>query len=140
MHKRKLIRDAIAAALSAAPGLASRVATNRTRPTEAKELPVVLVYTLQEAAERIDLRRTLSRTLTIGIEARTGASGNLDDALDDLCRTIERAMAADPKFAGKALDSALSETSIGLDGDGETRQAIATMTYTVVYLTDAMGG
>lgn len=138
-HKRQAIREAVRDLLNTHPVLKARVTTNRTRPTETTELPVVIVYTLQETSERTTTARTLTRTLTIAIEIRASSAGSLDDVLDDLCRTVERTMASNPVLSGLAIDSGLGGTDIGLDGEGEARQALATLRYAVLYQTDASG-
>lgn len=138
-HKRQLIREAIRDLLGKDPVLKGRVTTTRTRPTETAELPVVIIYGLQETSERSTINRTLTRTLTIAIEIRASSAGALDDTLDGLCRTVERTMASNPVLSGLAIDSGLGGTDIGLDGDGEARQALATLRYAVLYQTDASG-
>ncbi len=138
-HKRQLIREAIRLRLEDIPELAGRCHSTRSRPTEARELPVAIIYTLSENAEQISVGRTLMRTLSAVIEIRASAAGAIDNALDDLSQVVERTMALDPTFGRKALNSALASTTVGLDGEGETRQAIATLTYNVRYQTDGNG-
>lgn len=134
-HKRKRIRDAVVAVLEAVPGWEGRVFANRARPTENAELPVVLVYSLAEDSNEISTGGTLLRDLTVAIEARTNVSLELDDALDEMAAKVETAMAADRRLGRRAISSRLSGTNMGLDGEGESRQAVATLTYIVQYQT-----
>lgn len=138
-HKRKAIRHAMRDILMASPTLAGRVFTTRARPTETRELPVVILYALDEDAERINYQGSLMRALSVAVEIRATASGNLDDALDDLCSAVEAALATDRQLTGLVTDSVIASTAIGLDGEGEARQAIATLRYNVRYQTDARG-
>lgn len=135
-HKRQRIRDAVVATLAAIPGWEGRVHANRARPTEQKELPVALVYSLSEDSEPISMSRTLMRRLTLAIELRTSVLLALDNAVDDFAEAAEKAMAADPRMGRRAINSTLVSTTIGLDGEGESRQAVATLTYTIQYQTD----
>jgi hypothetical protein len=138
-HRRELIRDAIALIIGQVPALTGKVVTTRTRPTEPKELPLAIIYTLNETSRPFSIGATLERTLNVGIEIRITAATAIDTALDVLCQAVEQAMAAKPKLGGRAMRSSLASTVVGLDGEGENRQALATLTYTVVYQTDATG-
>ena len=126
-HKRQSIRVAIATAIGGE--------ATRTRPTADTELPAKLVYTLREASGLVTVARSLERTLTAVVEIRASSTGAIDDALDALCETVEAAMAADPTFGRLAITSWLASTTIGLDGEGDTRQAVATLEYSVMYRT-----
>lgn len=139
MHKRQRVRDHLVTVFSAVPALAGRVFANRSRPTEAKELPVVLVYTLTEASEVATIAYDLTRRLSVAVEIRTSYSSNLDNALDGLSAQVELVVASDPRLGGLADASALAGTTIGLDGEGESRQAIATLTFEVIYQTTVLG-
>jgi len=138
-HKREKIRDAIVAILSGIPDWSGRVKPNRTRPTEVAELPMRLVYTLSEDATQASLGRSVLRRLTVAIELRVGMSDSLDQALDTDAQKVEAALATAPKLGGLAMGLALRSTFIGLDGEGDSRQALATLTYDVQYQTDASG-
>ena len=138
-HKRKQIRKAIVAALNAIPALSGRSFATRARPTETAELPVALIYTVAEESEMANMAFGLSRTLTANIELRASAVGHLDDVLDDFCEVAESAMTADPTLGHLALLSFLRGTTIGIDGEGEARQAVATLNYEIRYETDAAG-
>ena len=138
-HKRAKIRDAIVAILSDIPGWGGRVKANRTRPTEIHELPIRLVYTLSETAALATVGRSIVRTLSVAIELRVAASSDLDAALDVDAQEVEAALAGSPKLGGLAMGLVLRSTVIGLDGEGESRQALATLTYDVQYQTDASG-
>lgn len=139
-HMRQIIRDTIVARLQhGVPPLAGRVFANRSRPTDPGELPVALVYALSERSQAATIKGALLRNLTVVVEIRARLSDGSDDFLDDLCRAVEIAIALDPRVGGAALYSELSSTAIGLDGEGETRQMIASLSYSVQYQTDPAG-
>lgn len=134
MHKRAAIRAAIAAALIATPELATRVDTSRVRRTQDPELPVALVYSLQEPNQRGPLNGPLLRRLSVIVEIRVKALATLDDDVDTLCAVVEAALAIDPSFGRLAMDSYLESTQIGLSGEGEVRHGVAILTYAVSYV------
>jgi hypothetical protein len=119
--------------------LAGRVASTRTRPTDVSELPCAIVYTISETSDVFSVSGTLVRTLTAAVELRISAADAIDAALDMLCESVEQAIAASRRLGGKAINCVLTSTVVGLDGEGETRQALATLTYTVTYTTDGNG-
>lgn len=139
-HKRQIVRDAIVARLlELVPGLDGKVFANRARPAEPGELPLALVYTLSESAQAVTIGRSLLRTLTVIVEIRARLAEGSDDFLDDLCQAVEKAIAVDPTLGRKAMSCVLGSTAIGLDGEGETRQMLAALTFTVQYRTDPTG-
>jgi hypothetical protein len=138
-HKRQRIREAVVATLNTVPGWSNRVFATRARPTEQKELPVVLVYTTAEQSELATINLDLSRTLTLVLELRAKAVGALDDVLDEMSEKAEAAMSLDPRFGGLVTVGFLRETAIGLDGEGDARQSLATLTYEIRYETDPSG-
>jgi hypothetical protein len=134
-HPRQQIRDAAIALLDAVPGLTGRVEGMRTRATVDDELPVVLVYSTRETSTRETVKRGLMRVATLAIEIRVKAAGDIGAAVDALCAEVEAAMESDPGLSRKARDSVLAATTIGLDGEGDHRQAVATLEYQVTYRT-----
>lgn len=134
MHQRQIIRTQVAELLGTVPLLAGRTFTTRTRPTDAKELPVALVYTLSETSELATMAGDLRRTLSLVVELRLAGA---DDELDDLCALVEAVMSPGFNLGGTAFLSTLAGTVIGLGGEGETAYLVATLTYTVLYDTAA---
>lgn len=126
-HKRQSIRQAIATAVG---GVATRM-----RPTTDDELPAILVYTLRETSGLAAMRRSLERTVSVIVELRAKSTGAIDDALDALCETVEAAMESDPTFGRLAITSFLASTTVGIEVDGDFRQAVATLEYQVIYRT-----
>ncbi|MGF7160129.1 hypothetical protein FHS85_001752 [Rhodoligotrophos appendicifer] len=134
-HRRQEIRAAVVEILKAAVPHGCAVVRTRTRPTQANELPTVLVYMIRETSETSTLRGRLDRTASLLIEIRCAATVDLDDRIDALCEIVEGAMAAVGSFGRLALHSFLASTNIGLDGEGESRQGVAILEYSVTYRT-----
>lgn len=132
-HRRQQIREAIAEALGAHATLTGRVFATRVHPTPDADLPVVLVYMLAESSELENLNRNLRRDADAQIEIRVAATDGMDDALDDLCEIVEAVMEATPQFGGLVVNSWLTGTQIGIDGEGDFRQGVGTLTYRVQY-------
>lgn len=140
MHKRQIIRDAIVALIKQrVPAFDGKVHPNRARPTEVAELPVALVYSLSEVARAFTIDGYQHRDLTVVVEIRVRLGVGSDDLVDDLCLAVERAIAIDPRLGGVVTLVDLASTQIGLDGDGETRQMIASLSYTIQYETGPAG-
>lgn len=136
-HPRTEIRRATVALLDGVPALRGRVKATRIDRAQTDDLPLVSVYALNEASSHANVARDKRRDLSLAIEIRVAGSADLDDRLDDLASLVEEAFDVDPRLGNVALDSALTATAIGLDGEGESRQAIATLTYAVTYFTTA---
>jgi hypothetical protein len=114
LHERKLIRDAVVAALKAANTSAGqRVYPTRARPNTDVELPVINVYTLSEQTEPETANsapRFLLRYVDLVVEAYVKAVDNVDDVIDAIALEIETAMDADDSFGGAVGWSWPSET------------------------------
>lgn len=139
-HKRQIIRHAIGTLLKQhAPAFDGKVYLNRSRPTEMTELPVALVYSLSETAANFTIDGYQHRGLTVIVEIRVRLVTGSDDLIDALCLEVEQAIALDPRLGGVANLVDIASTQIGIDGDGETRQMLASLTYTVQYETGPTG-
>lgn len=134
MHRRTAIRNAVVTRLTAALTGAT-VSRSRIHAWQARELPGVAVYTLNEPVERLTMARHQSRTLALVIDIHVATTGDVDTETDDLCVLVEQAMEADPRIAGLAKDSFLASTEIGLTGEADQRHGLARLAYTIVYHT-----
>lgn len=139
-HQRQLIREAVRAQLLGKTAAADRVYETRTVPWRTVELPAISIYTLDETIDP-DSRQTAPRELTrqlrlqvLGV-VRVGA--NVDDQLDALAEEVERAIDADPNFAGTAFDSILQSVQLAVDIQGDRPVGELQMVYAVTYNTDA---
>jgi len=122
-HQRKLIRDAIVSRLIQAGTMAERrVFGSRAVALQPKELPAILVYTKNEQVEKsAEAPREFKRTVTVSIElvAQSDREETLDDALDDFCEQVEKAVFSDQYFDSLVSDCFLGDTEIEILSDGE---------------------
>ena len=139
-HQRTLIRGAVVAQLLGATAAGARVYPTRILPLRRPELPVISVYTLEEAVTAASLAtapRELSRELPVMIEGWVAPGDNVDDAMDALALEIETAMHADPYLADTAAESILDSTVMEVVEDGDRMMGLVVLTYAVTYRTSA---
>lgn len=137
-HPRAQIRAAVVEALEGVDELSAAVSARlHAFPTD--RLPAAAVYTLRETSARDTIPSRLRRSLDLVVDLHLTATADLDDAADALCLAVEAALAADPTFGRRALESFLRETTVGLSGEGENRVGLARLTYTVTYRTTPAG-
>lgn len=136
--QRKAIRQAVIATLQAANTVAgTRVFANRARPLFEAELPAILVYTKDEAAEIFNVagpeyKRNLRLSLELVVQA--GADQALDDLLDDFCEAVEQAMFNDANYyGGVSSDIYLGETEMDILTEGAKPIGAAKITLMLPY-------
>jgi hypothetical protein len=142
-HPRKLIRQAVVAALVAANTSAgARVQPTRIEPHKKTQLPAISVYTLSDPVDEDASTQTEEvHELEVEIAGWVAHTDTLsaDDAMDDLAEQIESAMTADPYLGGKAGDSRLVGTLMQVVEDNarsDPQIGIVVLTYAVQYRTD----
>lgn len=137
-HARKQIREAVKTAITGLTTTGARVYESRVYPMAADNLPGLIVYTIQEAAEpisRLSSGVKYMRTLNIAVEAYVKATGTADDTIDQICAEVEAAL---PDAAGVlALVEKIDYigTEIDFFASAEKPAFAATMTYQAVYYT-----
>jgi hypothetical protein len=140
-HQRRIIREAVKAALVAAGTSAgSRVFETRMVPWSRVELPAIAVYSSDETTDPDSQQtapRELKRTLQLAIECMVEGVVDLDDAMDAMAVQIERAMHRDPTFGGACGDSLLTSCELDLAEVGAKELGMLRMVYTVTYYTAA---
>lgn len=133
-HVRKQIRVAAAAAVTGLPTTGSRVFPNRIYNLEAVNLPALAVYTLEEGSERVAMGGRLQRTLQLRIDAYAKANEDLDDLIDQIAAEIEPVLAGNT-LGGLIKRITLTNTRIGLFGEGQTLMGRGEFTFEVLYWT-----
>lgn len=137
VHKRKLIRNAAAAALLNKTTAADRVLTTRRYPWRPTQLPAIGVYTLEEDVDPESHKsapRELQRFPRLAIEAVLRVEeSNIDDQLDDIALAIEKAIAADDTLGGTASDCWLMKTEFDFGNQGDQEIAVARLIFHVTY-------
>lgn len=139
-HQRQLIREAVKAQLVGKTSAGARVYETRVVPWARMSLPVLAVYTLKESVDptsRASAPRELARSAELVVEGVVEAGENVDDALDELALEVERALHADPTFAGTASDSILASTDLEVGEEGGKPVGFFRLTYTVTFYTYA---
>lgn len=145
-HQRKLIRDAVLAALVDATDAEARVFNNRIAAWPVRILqdgPAISVYAVSEEVDpggaRNSSPKKLNRVLQLGIEgvAVASGSGDVEDTLDELALQIERAMHRDQTFGDTCGTSTLVDTHLEVAENGETEIGNIRLLYEVEYFTHA---
>lgn len=138
-HQRKVIRDAVAAALVAAGTSAgTRVFKTQVVPWHREQLPLIGIAALSEEVELEKAApRELRRKLDLAVVGVVEATDAVDDALDALGLEIERAMHADQWFGGVCGNSQLAGVEISIDPDGKRPVGFIKLTYEITYFSGA---
>lgn len=133
-HKRQSIRDALVTILSdGMPGV--NVYANRQTSLWKAELPAVLVYTLDEAAEPRDVRSTqFIRSLQVIVEIKVAANANSDTVMDNYAEQVETLIRADQSISGNALAAIYKSTETRLDSESQDDIATGTLTFECKYI------
>lgn len=138
-HPRTEIREAVVAMLSGATAAGLRVYDARLDPI--KDLPAIVVFTWDEDSDAQStsppkLKREVDVDVVL-LVAHTEAVSAVR-AADNLALQVEAVFDANPFLQGKAEDSVLKSTVVGVrpsDGNGSPLVGEATMTYVVEYRT-----
>lgn len=148
MHPRKIIRDAVVAALVSTTSAGTRVKATRVEPMGAQPsanrgsgLPALAIYTPEDQVDAdaaMYKPRELWHRLTLKVTAwvTDTAAVPVDDAMDAIAEQIEAAMNADAYFGGACggdVGSILSSTETGVLDDGDPLIGVITLTYRCEY-------
>lgn len=140
-HVRKQIRDQFVTLLTAGVSLvSSRVYATRVYPLTQAKLPAITVTIGSESSGLMTMGATmgsksLDRTVEIAVSIYENATASLDSAIDAIAVQIEEAIGADFTLGGIAKESVLTSTSIDFSGETEQPVGIATLTFSVRYVT-----
>ena len=140
-HVRKQIRDQFVTLLTAGVSLvSSRVYATRVYPLTQAKLPAITVTIGSESSGLMTMGATmgsksLDRTVDISVSVYENATASLDSAIDAIAVQIEEAIGADFTLGGLAKESVLTSTSIDFSGETEQPVGIATLTFSVRYVT-----
>ncbi len=129
MHYRSTYRGVVRMALAADPAFASfTVLSAWAQNIDEKTLPVLAVATPTEAKDLPSLGES-SRDTQLVVVAKIRGADELEDDLDDLSDLIERAVIT--ALDTDARQCELRNTSVQIDGGGESRVGTLTMTFSV---------
>lgn len=148
MHPRKIIRDAVVAALTGTTSAGSRVKATRVEPmgtqpsaNRGSGLPALAVYTPEDQVDAdaamykpLELWHTLTLKVTAWVVDT--AAFPVDDAMDAIAEQIEAAMSVDRYFGGACggkVGSILASTETGVLDDGDPLIGVITLTFRCEY-------
>lgn len=138
-HIRAQIRAAVITNLTGLFTTGANVFQTRVWPINDSELPCLLVMTdadvvnsYSEGSVVGNTPRNVNRTMHLAIQAVVRGLA-IDDALDQICLEVEKALSADRFLGGLSVNVALADTRIQFKGDGEKPTGEATMTYQIEY-------
>ncbi len=138
-HIRKQIRDAVVIKLTGLATTGVNVFQTRIWPVNDAELPCLLVLTdgdtvnsYSEGSVVANTPRNVNRTLHLTVQVLVRGT-SIDDALDQICLEVEKALASDRFLGGLSVNVTLTDTRIEFKGDGEKPTGEATMTYQIEY-------
>ena len=136
-HVRKQIRDYFASALTSGVALVNRrVFPTRIFPLDGDNLPCLAVYAVSEVSGLQTMgQKTLTRDVSVSVEAYIKARNTFDDDIDAIAVQIEQAIAADTTLGGVAKDAVLASTEIEFSPEAERPVGVARLTFTVRYVT-----
>ena len=141
-HPRTLIREAVAARLSANlpkvdPRItASRISIHRSTPLFAGKLPAILIYTRDE---RIDEQPNADpglryRKLELSVEIIASGDAAAEEA-DVLAQAVESVLDADETLGLLVEGTRLTRTEVDQGGEGDTPVLAARLSFEVSYWT-----
>ena len=138
-HIRAQIRAAVVNLLTGLTTTGANVFQTRVWPVNDSELPCLLVMTdadvvssYSEGSVVANTPRNVNRTMHLTVQALV-RSATTDDALDQICLEVEKALSADRFLGGLSANVTLADTRIQFKGDGEKPTGEATMTYQIEY-------
>jgi hypothetical protein len=144
-HPRKLIRQAIVAAIVAANTAAGSRVKASVSPWRAADLPAISVFTPRETVDEeittAEAPREYSVRMDLVIECsvRVEDPAEAQDVADDLAWEVRKVVTADrylgdPKAGTNlAAETAYRSTEIHLREDGDQPIVVAELTYEVIY-------
>jgi hypothetical protein len=106
---------------------------------EASELPGLKVFTGSEAVEVIEISSNplQERNLTVTVTAVAKAVSDLDDALDQMIKEVEVAVASSSTLGGLVKDVVLTGSDVEMNADAEMPTGQAVLTFNANYYTRA---
>jgi hypothetical protein len=140
-HVRTQIRNKFVDLLKAGvPLVSNRVYATRVYPLTQAKLPAITVTASSEESSLMTIGATmgaksLDRSVDIQVSIYVNATASLDSTVDAISVLAEEAIGADFTLAGIAKHSVLTSTSIDFSGETEQPVGIATLTFSVRYVT-----
>lgn len=136
-HVRNQIRNRIATLVTGLPVTGANVYKMRRYALDDSKLPAICVYTTDESSSLITVgTRTLRRVINVMVEVLAkGSSVTISDTIDNICISVEEAIAADFSLNGLAKSTILTSTETDVNTEGENGIGSARLVYAVEYVT-----
>ncbi len=136
-HVRNQIRNRIATLVTGLPVTGANVYKMRKYALDDSKLPAICVYTTDESSSLITVgARTLRRVINVMVEVLAkGSSVTISDTIDNICISVEEAIAADFSLNGLAKSTILTSTETDVNIEGENGIGSARLVYAVEYVT-----
>ena len=135
-HVRQQIRDRMVTILTGLPTTGTKVYAMRKYALDDSKLPCLLIYTMDESSSLITIgSRTLMRNLTVAVETIVKNSDSVQDIVDNICRDVEEAVAADFTLNGLVKSCILTGTEINIVVDADRPISSARLVFTAQYIT-----
>lgn len=136
-HVRNQIRNRIATLVTGLPVTGANVYKMRKYALDDSKLPAICVYTTDESSGLITVgTRTLRRVINVMVEVLAkGSSVTISDTIDNICVSVEEAIAADFGLDGLAKSTILTSTETDVNIEGENGIGSARLVYAVEYVT-----
>jgi len=134
-HVRQQIREYFGTTLTGLTTTGNNVYESRVYTLQENALPSLVIYTKSEISEPIVIGtdRTMSRELSVVVEAYCKATSNFDDTIDTISKEVEEAIAADRTLGGLAKDTYIESTEIEYTGEGEQPVGYVSLTFLTNY-------
>ena len=135
-HVRQQIRDRMVTILTGLPTTGTKVYAMRKYALDDSKLPCLLIYTMDKSSSLITIgSRTLMRNLTVAVETIVKNSDSVQDIVDNICRDVEEAVAADFTLNGLVKSCILTGTEINIVVDADRPISSARLVFTAQYIT-----
>jgi hypothetical protein len=135
-HVRQQIRDRLVTILTGLPTTGTSVYAMRKYALDDSKLPALLIYTMDESSTLITIgNRTMLRDLNVAVEVLVKSSDNVQNIVDNICRDVEEAVAADFTLNGLAKSCILTGTEVNIVVDGERPLSSARLSFMTKYIT-----
>jgi hypothetical protein len=134
-HARQQIREKFESLLTGLTTTGSNVTASRVYSIGDSNLPHLSIYSSNEELDRDKgvIGDKEFRLLSIVVEARAKQNTDLDDKMDTIAAEVEKVVFADDTLGDLVKDTTLESTEIELDGEGEKKTGLMTMTFVVSY-------
>lgn len=139
--RKRAIRRQIQSILLGKTKAQDRVFINRSIPTQEEDLPVILIYSTNEAITRMnEAPKDYKREMNIRIEcvAVGDQDEDLDGRLEEIGDVVENLMEQDETLGDLVHYVELKGTEYTAEAEAQSPVGVLALTYTLIFFTDAL--